>query len=267
MNVITRKRIRDFATRHVDAAWSLEYWHRVTQAARWQSLDDVRHVFPHTDLVRVGSCNEVTVFNIAGNRFRFVTAIHYNPQQVYVLRILLQGEYDCGCWKDALTIKLASRRRRSRKADDDYAALVREFPLRPIRHDGEYRAAAALIDRLAARPEERLTSYEQANIEILPPRPKEMLTNGEEAYRDTLALLVEDYDDRMLRETATKLTPQQLLKYLMAEKGMRPVDVANVVGGNAATASYFIDGESYISKNDYRNLAAYFKLDPGLFHL
>ena len=145
-----------------------------------------------------------------------------------------------------MTAKLATRRRKARATDADYLALVRAFPLCPIRDDREYEAAAAIIDGLAVRSEGTLTT-------------------GEQAYLDTLTLLVQDYDDRHFRETAAKLTPRQLLKYLMAEKGMRPVDLANVLGGNTAEASFLIHGDRDMSKTHIRKLAAYFKVDPGLF--
>ena len=102
MNVITRRRLLDFANRHPDASESLDRWYRVAHAARWQSLDDLRQTFPHADLARVASGNTVTVFNVGGNKFRLVAAIHYNRQRVYVLRILTHAEYDRESWKAAL---------------------------------------------------------------------------------------------------------------------------------------------------------------------
>ncbi|MDZ4287146.1 MAG: type II toxin-antitoxin system HigB family toxin [Prosthecobacter sp.] len=67
--------------------------------ARWQHLADVRRVFPHADAVRVGSGNTVTVFNLAGNSFRLITAIHYQTQLVFVLRLLTHAEYSKNRWK------------------------------------------------------------------------------------------------------------------------------------------------------------------------
>jgi len=102
MNIISRKRIRDFAARHPDAGTGLELWYRVTRAARWVNIRDVRLVFPAADAVAVKSGNTVTVFNIGGNKYRLVAAIHYNAGRVYVLRILTHTEYDKGAWKSTL---------------------------------------------------------------------------------------------------------------------------------------------------------------------
>jgi len=63
---------------------------------------DVRRIYPHADPVRVASGNTVTVFNVAGNKYRLVAAIHYNAGRVYVLRIMTHADYGRGTWKDRL---------------------------------------------------------------------------------------------------------------------------------------------------------------------
>ena len=66
------------------------------------SLNEVRIAFPHADVVEVASGKPVTVFNVAGNKYRLVTAIHYNRQVVYTLRVLTHAEYSKGKWKEQL---------------------------------------------------------------------------------------------------------------------------------------------------------------------
>jgi mRNA interferase HigB len=102
MNVITRRRIMEFMARHPDAAPSLDRWYRLARRAKWSSLQDVRATFPQADPVRVASGNTVTVFSIAGNAVRLVSAIHYDAQRVYVLRIMTHVEYSKGFWRDSL---------------------------------------------------------------------------------------------------------------------------------------------------------------------
>src|SRR5712691_2246831 len=99
MRIISRKRLREFAHRHPDAAEPLQNWYLVVRDAEWQSLQDVRRVYPHADSVTVGSGNTVTVFNICGNKYRLIAAIHYNRQRVYVLRLLRHAEYSKDFWK------------------------------------------------------------------------------------------------------------------------------------------------------------------------
>lgn len=102
MNVITRRRIMEFSAGHADAAGPLDLWYRTVRQARWQSIQEVRRVFPHADAVEVASGNTVTVFNVSGNRYRLITAIHYNHQRVYVLLVMTHAEYDKGTWKKSL---------------------------------------------------------------------------------------------------------------------------------------------------------------------
>ena len=102
MNVITRKRLDLYAAAHPDAKRSLLAWYRITRKARWDSLDDVRRTFPTADGVVVKSKRIVTVFNIRGNNYRLITAIHYDRKRVFLLRFLTHAEYDKGNWKDDL---------------------------------------------------------------------------------------------------------------------------------------------------------------------
>jgi len=70
--------------------------------AKWDNLQDVRRVYPHADTVMVKSGSSVTVFNIGGNKYRLITAIHYNRQRVYILAFLRHAEYSKDFWKDRL---------------------------------------------------------------------------------------------------------------------------------------------------------------------
>lgn len=102
MHVISRKPILAFAEKHPDAGPALRHWYRVAIAARWASIQDVRMTFPAADAVAVRSNRTVTVFNIGGNKYRLVAAIHYNRGRLYVLRIMTHAQYQKGTWKDAL---------------------------------------------------------------------------------------------------------------------------------------------------------------------
>jgi mRNA interferase HigB len=41
----------------------------------------------------------LTVFNISGNNYRLIAAIHYNRGKIYIRHILTHAEYDFGKWK------------------------------------------------------------------------------------------------------------------------------------------------------------------------
>jgi len=102
MHVISRKALRQFAQRRPDAAGPLDRWYDLAAHAHWGSLVEVRRACPQADAVRVASGHEVTVFNIGGNKYRLLAAIHYNRQKLFVLAVLTHAEYTRGGWKETL---------------------------------------------------------------------------------------------------------------------------------------------------------------------
>ena len=102
MRIIKRSTLARFWQRHPRARESLLRWHALTKRGRWTSLQDVRATFPHADLVTVASGRTVVIIDIAGNHYRLITAIHYNRQLVFTLRVLTHREYADKKWKDEL---------------------------------------------------------------------------------------------------------------------------------------------------------------------
>lgn len=70
--------------------------------ARWGNLVEMRAVIPSADEVTVDSGRRVVVFNIGGNRYRLIAAVHYNTQIVYAMRFMTHTHYDKGKWKKVL---------------------------------------------------------------------------------------------------------------------------------------------------------------------
>jgi mRNA interferase HigB len=96
MHVISKKRLREFWELHGDAEAPLRSWHKAARREDWHSFADVRSRFPHADQV-----GKLTVFNIGGNKYRLIAAIHYNRAKVYVQHVLTHAEYDRGKWKES----------------------------------------------------------------------------------------------------------------------------------------------------------------------
>ena len=53
-------------------------------------------------MVRVESGKPVLVFNIAGNSFRLIAAVHFNTGRVFLLDFLSHAEYSKNVWKKRL---------------------------------------------------------------------------------------------------------------------------------------------------------------------
>jgi len=99
---VTRQRVAQWGRQYAAARPALATWLQRTRAASWANLAETRRTFPHADEVRVSSGRTATVFNIAGNNYRLIAAIHYNTGVVYAMRLMTHAEYAHGDWKDTL---------------------------------------------------------------------------------------------------------------------------------------------------------------------
>lgn len=94
MHIITRKRLADFARIHPESRTALQHWFTIVRKTDYASFADLRKTFPSADQV-----DRFTVFNIGGNKFRLIAAIHYNRNKLYIRHILTHSEYDRSTWR------------------------------------------------------------------------------------------------------------------------------------------------------------------------
>jgi len=95
MRVIARKTLRDFWERgpeFADAKGRLEAWYAEAVAAQWRTPTDIKDQFKNASILKSGR----VVFNICGNKYRLVVAIHYRaePGIVFVRFIGTHAEHD-----------------------------------------------------------------------------------------------------------------------------------------------------------------------------
>lgn len=96
MHIITRKRLNEFAQEHPDAESALAHWYREMKGRSYANFAQLRETFPSADQV-----DNKTVFNIGGNKYRLIAAVHYNRARVYIRAILTHRDYDKGTWRSA----------------------------------------------------------------------------------------------------------------------------------------------------------------------
>ena len=94
MRVISKKKVSDFIEGNVESKASLENWYRIVSKSDFGNFSDLRLTFPSADQV-----SDLTVFNISGNKYRLIAAIHYNRQILYVRDILSHAEYNKDKWR------------------------------------------------------------------------------------------------------------------------------------------------------------------------
>lgn len=95
MHVITRKRLIEFSVRQPAADASLRVWYAIVSKTDFASFTELKRVFRTADKV-----GKFTVFDIGGNKFRLIAAIHYNRRRIYIRHVLTHAEYDRGKWKE-----------------------------------------------------------------------------------------------------------------------------------------------------------------------
>ena len=90
MRVIAVSTLREFWEKHPQAETPLRAWFADASRADWNSPAAIKAA--HRNASFVGS-NRV-VFNIKGNDFRLVMAVHYNRRMMYVRFVGTHAEYD-----------------------------------------------------------------------------------------------------------------------------------------------------------------------------
>jgi mRNA interferase HigB len=95
VHVISQKALQQFWERYPDSKSPLSRWYKIVQKTEFASFNELRPTFPSADKV-----GDLIVFNIGGNKYRLVTAIHFNRKKVFIRNVLTHAEYDGGAWKN-----------------------------------------------------------------------------------------------------------------------------------------------------------------------
>ena len=125
-----------------------------------------------------------------------------------------------------------------------YGRLLGKHRPRIIQTDEEFDRLAAELEALDALEESRALDAEQRELQAL------------------LAHLCTEYEDRTVQPPSS--TPLDVLKFLMEQNGLRPVDLVDVFGSRAV-ASQVLSGKREISKAHARRLAVRFRLSVEAF--
>ena len=64
----------------------------------FRNLAELKQTFGGVDMVPVKQKN-FYVFNIGGNKYRLVAAVHFNTQMLFIRHVLTRAAYDAGGWK------------------------------------------------------------------------------------------------------------------------------------------------------------------------
>lgn len=92
MHIISLKMLQQFWGKHPAAEMPMRNWHTVVEQTRFSDFNHVKQVFNSTDYVP-----PYTVFDVGGNNYRVITAIHYNTGKVYIRWTMTHSKYNEWC--------------------------------------------------------------------------------------------------------------------------------------------------------------------------
>jgi mRNA interferase HigB len=92
MRIIAVSTLREFWSRPGcgDAEQPLRAWVHIVRSADWSKPTEVRGMFRSADVLPGGRI----VFNIGGNKYRLIAAVHYRGKRIYVRFIGTHRDYD-----------------------------------------------------------------------------------------------------------------------------------------------------------------------------
>ena len=90
--MISRKALADFWKIHSNADAPLRNWFKAINLGTFANLVELKKAFGSVDFVPVGR-HGLYVFNVGGNKYRTIAAIHFNRQRIYVRNVLTHAEY------------------------------------------------------------------------------------------------------------------------------------------------------------------------------
>lgn len=94
MRVISKKPLRAFWDRHPESKPAIEDWFRKASQLKAPSFPSLCQTFGSADYV-----DGFTIFDVGGNRYRIVAAIHYDKQRLYVRQVMTHAEYGRNYWR------------------------------------------------------------------------------------------------------------------------------------------------------------------------
>jgi mRNA interferase HigB len=90
MRVIALGALRSFWQRHADAETPLRSWYAMASRADWRNPADIKVAYRNASFV----ANNRVAFNVKGNKYRLVAAVHYNRRMMFIRFVGTHAEYD-----------------------------------------------------------------------------------------------------------------------------------------------------------------------------
>ena len=90
MRIISKRKLREFWSKHPNAKEPLSEWHWVVERLEWSGPNDVRNTYRTADPVGA----EFVVFDICNNDYRLVVRVDWERSIVYIWDVYTHAQYD-----------------------------------------------------------------------------------------------------------------------------------------------------------------------------
>lgn len=90
MRVIALSKLRDYWANHAQAETPLRSWYAEASRVEWKSPAEIKLAHRNASFL----ANNRVVFNIKGNDYRLVVAVHYNRGMMFIRFVGTHAEYD-----------------------------------------------------------------------------------------------------------------------------------------------------------------------------
>lgn len=89
MRVISNKALTDFSKIHPSATESFQAWRKIVESKTFANVAELNATFNTVDKAGL-----YYIFDIGGNKYRIVSALHFNQQKLFVRHVFTHKEYD-----------------------------------------------------------------------------------------------------------------------------------------------------------------------------
>ena len=90
MRIVALSALRECWRKHPDAEVPLRAWYAIARRAIWRQPGEIKAAYRNASII----ANKRVVFNIKGNDYRLVVAVHYNRGMMFVRFVGTHREYD-----------------------------------------------------------------------------------------------------------------------------------------------------------------------------
>ena len=95
MHILSKSALVTFWEKHSESEAPLQRWYTAISKSDFKTFGELRRAFPSVD-----KAGNLYVFNIGGNNYRLIAAIHFNRGKVFIRHVLTHREYDDERWKE-----------------------------------------------------------------------------------------------------------------------------------------------------------------------